>query len=273
MKDNLQEQYRIEIKGFLKAFCDDISGNYKDIYNYINIDDKNQFYNEYKKDLYDYMRISTKTTQEFGRQVLELYEFLKKKNISININNIFCDKYTGKSLKRKGYEELKNTIKSNDYLIISEVSRLGRNWDDTKKEWYRLKGEDINLLVMDYELLNTLMNVDRKFMQENIFNGMLYVACKKIEEVSRSTKDGLKAAAAKGHFPGRPSGNKTTLENFIKVLKLQLYESYKYEQACYKVGFPPSTFTLWLNKYKKMYNIENKESLYNILIGGKENGR
>lgn len=233
---------------------------------------EDDFYNGYECHLYVYIRVSTEN-QDFGRQILELYEWAKKKNIKICIDYIYCDKYTGKTLKRKAYEELRKNAKENDYILVTEVSRLGRNWDDIKKEWYKLKADNINLLIMDYDLLSAnlpneqavIMNVDKKFMQENIFNGILYAACKKIEETSKSTKNGLKKARLQGKKLGRPIKKQATKENLITTLKLCQNENLSYRKACDKTFYPLGTFTLKLKQYKQKYNINNMEEIIKIL--------
>ena len=232
------------------------------------------FYNLFKCHLYVYIRVSTEK-QEFGRQILEIYSWAKKKNIKICIDCIFCDKYTGKTLKRKAYEEMRIFTKENDYILVSEVSRLGRNWDDVKKEWYKLRAENVNLLIMDYDLLSAtlpneesvIMNVDRKFMQENIFNGILYASCKKIEEVSKSTKAGLKKAKLKGKKVGRGKGNLNTKENFINTLEIMISKKIGYQKAVFITKFPRGSFTPVMNKCYNKYNTKDLEQIIENLKG------
>ena len=122
----------------------------------------NVFYNNYKCNLYLYFRISTES-QDFGRQILEAYEWLKSKNLTIPICNIYCDIYTGKKLNRDSYNAVRNKMLEKDYILLPEVSRLGRNWDEVKDEWYKLKQDNINILVMDHDLLcATLPNEKEK---------------------------------------------------------------------------------------------------------------
>ena len=83
---------KTEILEFIELFSND--EKYKDIKNYITIE--NDFLNKYNNDLYVYIRESTEK-QEFGRQIIELYKWLKNKDIKICIDFIYCDKYTGKS--------------------------------------------------------------------------------------------------------------------------------------------------------------------------------
>lgn len=254
----------MENKQEIMAFIDE--RNLNDIF--IN---ENWFFNQFSSNLYVYIRVSTEK-QEFGRQLLELYEWAKKKELKIYAEHIFCDKYTGKTLKRHAYENLTKHASKNDYILISEISRLGRDWASVKKEWYRLKSESIKLLVMDYDSLSCAlpteqdikMTVDREFIQENIFNGILYASCKKIEEVSKSTKYGLQVAKLSGKTLGRPSGKYTTKNNYLKTISLQL-DGKSYRDACFMTNFPTATYMCWLRRDKKRLAVNDLKSLYDLL--------
>ena len=65
----------------IKIFIND--NNMQDVFTNENI-----FYNLYNCNLYVYIRVSTEK-QDFGRQLLELYNSAKKHNIKIYIKNIY----------------------------------------------------------------------------------------------------------------------------------------------------------------------------------------
>lgn len=249
--------------------------NYEDIKEYITTE--NSFLSLYGCNLYWYVRVST-TKQEFDRQIIELYKYLKEKNLKICIDNIYCDKFTGKRLDRKEYQNLRSVMIKNDYFIIAEVARLGRNWDEIKKEWYKLKAEEINLLVMDFDLLSAplphetseKMTIDKKFMQESVFNGVLYASCKKLEEVSRTTKDGLEKAQLKGVKLGRPKDARTTLENFKKILRFMIDKKMTQNDACSRVRYPVSSFKIQLKQYYQKYNTKDYKEILDHLEREKE---
>lgn len=241
-----------------------------------NMDDVFVSYNEFKEfyncDLYIYLRVSTEK-QDFGRQLIELYEWAKKHNITIYINNIYFDKYTGKRTTRSGYQTLKRQLKSNDYIITTNLNRLGRDWDEIKKEWYTMEANNIQRIILDNNLLSvelpneeeSEMTLNKKFMQLIGFGLALYGACQKIEEVTSTTKGGLEKAAKKGHYPGRPAGKHSTIDNFIKTLRL-IAEDGKTTREAFKITkIPNQTYFYWLKKYKKDFNVDNTKDLYNIL--------
>ena len=229
----------------------------------------NYFFAEYKVNLYIYLRVSTEK-QDFGRQIIELYKWAKEKNVKIFIEHIFCEKYTGKTIKRPIYQELKKKTKKNDYLLVTEVSRLGRNRDDTKREWHRLKGEDINILVMEFGLLSSPlpnepkehMSVDKKFLQDIIFNALLYSACKKIEEVSKSTKNGLEKAKKKGKVLGKKTN--LTINDFVKTLEYNAY-GLSVNESIKKTKYPKSSYIAKLKENRIKYQINDKIKLLEII--------
>lgn len=249
----------------IKKFIND--NNMKDVFTNENI-----FYNLYNCNLYVYIRVSTEK-QDFGRQLIELYEWAKKHNITIYIENIFFDKFTGKKITRDGYQAFKRALKNGDYIITTNVNRLGRNWDEIKKEWYNMETNNINRIILDNKNLSVELpnekqqeiTLNRKFIQDISFSAVLYAACQKIQEVSETTKDGLKRAAAKGRFPGRPTGKYSTMNNFIDTLKL-IVEDGKTTREAFKITkIPNQTYFYWLKKYKKDFNVDNTKDLYNIL--------
>ena len=241
--------------------------SYKDIEMYIKSND-NEFYNRYHCNIYAYMRVSTEK-QDFTRQVIELYEFLKKKNISILINNIYCDKFTGKKINREQYQAMKAQLKENDYLITSNLSRLGRNWDDIKKEWYEMEYKNINRIIIDNENLSVelpteekkVVDLNRKMIQDITFSACLYSACQKIEEVRQSTIDGLKKAVAQGKRLGKPCGTYSTRENFLNTIRLQINDKMIQPYACEITKLPISTYRLWLRNERERTGIYNLKEL------------
>ncbi len=230
---------------------------------------ENIFYQNYNCNLYVYIRVST-GKQDFGRQIEELLDWAKKKNITITINNIYCDKYTGKSINRPAYQELKKIIKSGDYLVTANLSRLGRNWDAIKKEWYDLESNHINRIITDnidlsVELPNEIkedLSLGRKMVQDIAFSACLYSACMKIKEVSESTKYGLKKAKKNGVKLGKPRSSKSSKENFVRTLELMVEGNVGQKLAARRTGYPLATFKLDLKKYYEKYGTKD----YKVLL-------
>ena len=72
-----------------------------------------------------YIRVST-NTQDTQNQKLEIYEYARKQNLQID-QFIEAEASSKKSTKQRRIEELLSEIDSNDTVIITELSRLGRS--------------------------------------------------------------------------------------------------------------------------------------------------
>lgn len=255
----MNKEYKQEIVDFI---------NENSLNDVFTIDDI--FYNNYKCHLYVYIRVSTEN-QDFGRQILELYKWAKNKNITICIDYIFCDKYTGKKLNRKQYEEMHNLLQNNDYLIVSELSRLGRNWDNTKKEWQFLIDKNINTIILDNDMLSAklpnekqeVVTLEYKFLRDIVFNAINYVASKKIEEVSESTKAGLEKAKLKGKVLGKPRSEKSSKENFKKVLEYMINNNVGQIKATLHCNYPTDTFKKDIKECYNKYNTKDYQTILN----------
>lgn len=271
MELKINNDFIEEVKIFIK------NNNMDDIFT-----EENSFFTLYNCNIYIYMRVST-DSQDFGRELIELYNWLKKKGIKVCINNIFCDKCTGKKLNRKDYQRLKDTIKENDYLLISNLNRLGRGnpnegYENIKKEWYYYKFKDIKILIAEDELNEYISaplpfephetTLNRLFLQDMIFVNTLYKDCLKLLEVSNTTKSGLIKAKMQGKQLGRPNSENSTKENLINTLKLINDENYSIEKALNKTRFPRASFFIKIREYK---NILNTNDL-NIIIKELEKG-
>ncbi len=262
----MKEEYKNEIIKYIK------DNNMQDVFT-----EENLFFQKYNCNLWTYLRVSTEN-QDFFRQVEELYKYAKKKNITIFIDNIYFDKYTGKKLNRKGYIELRQNYQPNDYLLITNLNRLGRNWDGVRLEWYHLKSIDVNVLISDpstSEFLSSPLpeeplevTLNRKYFQELIFINTLYKDCLKIEEVKESTINGLKKARKKGKELGRPKGKYTTKENFKNTLNLVINENYSLAAALRKTRFPKATYFDWLNEFKDRNNTNDNNKILELLEKG-----
>lgn len=81
--------------------------------------------------LYGYARVSSRE-QNLDRQITALLD------AGVEERNIFKEKKSGKNFKREEYQNLLNTLKVGDTLIITELDRLGRNMAEVEREYTRI---------------------------------------------------------------------------------------------------------------------------------------
>ena len=77
--------------------------------------------------LYGYVRVSSADQNEL-RQMITMYE------LNIPKENIFIDKQYGKDFNREQYKKLIKVIGKGDTRYIMSIDRLGRNYNEIKKQ-------------------------------------------------------------------------------------------------------------------------------------------
>ena len=222
-------------------------------------------------EFYSYQRVST-TKQDVLRQEESIKKYCKDNNIIIKKENNFVDYFTGKTFNRENYIKLKRILKNGDYIIIKEVDRFGRDWDEIKREWQELKDNGINIIIIDTPILSDplpseqeiIKGLDSRLIKEQVLSLLCYMAQKEREKISQRTKEALKALKNNGKTLGRPSGEYTTKENFIYTLELVVNGS-SIDKAVAKTLLPRSTFKLWLKQYKQKYDIYNNIKILETL--------
>ncbi len=232
---------------------------------------ENGFYESYGSNLYVYFRVSTEN-QDFGRQILEIYEFAKKKSITICIDNIFCDKYTGKKLNRKAYQEVRKLLKENDYLLTTNLNRIGRDYEGIKKEWYFFKYQGIKILITDREVNEFIssplpnesedVTLNRLYLQDMIFTNTIYRDCLKILEVKETTKKGLEKAKMNGKKIGKPRSEKNSDKKLLLILEKMANGEMGQDRASICFDFPRMSLKRAIKRLYEKYNSKDYKILY-----------
>lgn len=151
--------------------------------------------------IYGYLRVST-TTQTLENQKFEINAYCKEHNIDEQVNFTEDVKSGTVNYKDRALGKLLKKLKKGDTLIISEISRLGRNM----------------LMVMEIlnEVLNksiTLISVKENMtFDNNIASKVISFAFSLAAEIERNlisqrTKEALELRKAQGIKLGRPVGS------------------------------------------------------------------
>lgn len=158
-----------------------------------------------------YQRVSTEK-QTVERQESAIGEYCKENNIIVPTENIYSDVITGKTIKRKNYQAMKERITKGDVLILLDLDRLGRSWDIIKEEWTDLT-ERIGayIVIVNCPMINALpdksgtISTDRRLIQTVMFELLCYMSQREVEKISQRTKEGLQAKREQGIKLGRPT--------------------------------------------------------------------
>lgn len=150
--------------------------------------------------MYGYARVSS-TEQNLDRQIEALVAY------GVEDRHIITDKMSGKSFDRPGYKTLKEQLlRSGDILVVKELDRLGRNYEQIKTEWYELRQMGVDIVVLDMPIASTAdkSDLEKKLIVNIVFELLAYLAEKERLKIKTRQAEGIAAAKAKGVKFGRP---------------------------------------------------------------------
>ena len=135
-----------------------------------------------------YIRVST-VNQNEARQLEQAKE--------INADKIFIDKASGKNTDRKAFKEMMNFVREGDEVIVSDISRLGRNTKDVL-----LTIEELNARGVSFRSLKESVNTDTA--QGRFFLSIVSALAELERETIRERQaEGIAIAKANGVYKGR----------------------------------------------------------------------
>lgn len=150
--------------------------------------------------LYGYARVSSRD-QNIDRQIIAL------KEVGVEEENIFIDKQSGKDFNRPSYQELLETIKTGDMVIIKSIDRLGRNYSEILEQWRIItKVLNVNIKVIDMPLLDTSYGDGtlNNFIADLVLQILSFQAEQERICIKQRQAEGIAAAKQKGVKFGRP---------------------------------------------------------------------
>ena len=155
-----------------------------------------------------YARVST-TDQNLDRQL----DNLKARGCE----RIFQEKMTGTKANRPEYQRMLDTLRAGDTLIVDSFSRLSRSTKDLLDTVEGLTQKGVNLVSLKEQLDTT--TATGKLMLT------MLSALSQFERdiIAERTKDGLKAARARGRKGGRPTVDSSKLGQAIKMYESQQF--------------------------------------------------
>ena len=194
--------------------------------------------------MWGYARVSS-VSQNEDRQIVSLTEF------GVSEKNIILDKVSGKDFNRPGYKRLMKKLRQGDTLVICSVDRLGREYEEIMKEWWKIT-KDIKafIVVIDLPILDTRMknefDVTGTLIADVVLALFGYVAQMERTNIRTRQAEGIAVAKAKGVSFGRPPKEKPPeLDMYIEKY---LQKEMSSRDAAKAVGIPQSTFLNWVKE-------------------------
>ena len=197
---------------------------------------------------YAYIRVST-DKQTLENQKHKILEFAFNKKIQIE-DFIEVEVSSKKTQKERLIDDLFLKLKKNDTLVITELSRLGRNMLEILNLIEKFNSKNIKLIFIKQPELST----DNSALSNLLISIYGYFAQTEREIISERTKQGLAVARAKGKILGRQKGQ--IVKSMYDEHKDKIEELYKLGLSVQKIvkyigiGTQPS-----LRSYvKKIFN-------------------
>ena len=192
--------------------------------------------------IYGYARVSSKDQNE-ARQIIALSQFPLKKE------NIYIDKFSGKDFDRPKYSELIKILKEQDILVIKEIDRLGRNYEEILEQWRVITKEiKADIVVLDMPLLDTRTrkeNLTGTFIADLVLQILSYVAETERQSIKQRQREGIEAAKKRGVKFGRPCI--PIPEEFYDLKEKWLNKKITSREAATTINVSQDTFLRWVH--------------------------
>ena len=147
-----------------------------------------------------YIRVST-NKQEVNNQKLELYEYARKKELTID-DIIETQISSHKDRLKRRIDELLSKLSDGDTIIITEISRLGRSTSEVLHLINEMIKRKIRIIAIKQGLDLNKHNLSSKIIV-TIFSLLAELEC---DLVSLRTKEALHAKKLQGVKLGKPRG-------------------------------------------------------------------
>jgi DNA invertase Pin-like site-specific DNA recombinase len=204
--------------------------------------------------IYGYCRVST-NEQHSDRQITNIKKYFP----TMDEDNIFIDKISGKTFERPEWSLLKRILRSGDELIVSEIDRLGRTKAGIKEELDFLRNKGIHLRALD--IPSTLFDAEggeQKLIIELITTILIEVysmlAQQELERKEMRQRQGIDEAKKRGVYKGRKP-IEVDMGKFADIYKRWKFGQLKTCEARNLIGLKNNTFY----RIVKRYESENEQ--------------
>ena len=180
-----------------------------------------------------YARVSTQE-QNLDRQLDNLK--------AAGCEKIYQEKMTGTKANRPELDRMKDVLRAGDTLVIDSFSRLSRSTKDLLDTVERLTAEGVNIVSLK-EQLDTTTATGKMMLT-------MLSALSQFERdlIAERTRDGLKAARARGRQGGRPKVG----SDKVKAAALAAYDANTLtnREIAEQFGVSTATLSRWIRAHK-----------------------
>lgn len=165
-----------------------------------------------------FIRVSTQQ-QDYDRQILELTQYCKDRGLTITKTIATKISGTKKYDERPDVQELFQAAKAKlfDKVVVSEISRIGRNARDIRNTINYLHDRRISIVFKNLGGLESLDDTGNESFVTNIIIAIYSELAQEEKRIlSVRIKSGLDNAKAKGKHIGRPEGTTMEKEDILK---------------------------------------------------------
>ena len=197
-----------------------------------------------KNKVIGYIRVST-VDQDTEKNEAAILKYANSRNFGKV--EIISEKVSGmKSWKKRKLNDVVQSLKADDILIVPELSRLGRSLVNVLEVLNILKDKDVKVFSVKENF-----QLNGSDMQSKMMSTMLTLFAE-IERdlISARTKEGLAAARANGKLLGRPKGiGKSRLDKHREEIIALIKNGSQRQFIAKRYGVTPAALLHWLKRH------------------------
>ena len=148
------------------------------------------------------MKIGYIRTSTIGQNLDRQKQIMKDNNIEL----LFSEQESGKDTNRPILNDMLNSIRTNDEIVIVSLDRLSSNYIDLKDIIQIIKGKGATLTILDAPFLN--FNTNNPTLDTAMFDIFLsllgYISQNEREKILERQRQGIEQAKLRGVYKGRP---------------------------------------------------------------------
>jgi len=201
--------------------------------------------------VYGYARVSS-TTQNERRQVDALLAY------GVRQRDIFTDKCSGRDFSRPEYLKMKSLLCEGDGVVILDLDRLGRTYDQMANEWNEItKTLKCDITILNCPILSTKgqgeNSLDARLIADVTFSLLSYVSERERQSIKARQREGIETAKSQGVIFGRPRVEKP--QGFDAAYEQVLLRNITSKQAMADLGLKPNTYYEFVKEYRKEHGL------------------